>query len=94
MFSILLYADVIVLIANNQGDLQKMMDTLVLWAYKWRMEVSIPKSNPVVFNEYRQEVRTWRIGANIAMEKDAEALKEKLMCELALRHHQKKSTRL
>ncbi len=33
-------------------------------------------------------------GPNIAMEKEAEALKEKAMSELALRHHQNKSTRL
>jgi hypothetical protein len=33
-------------------------------------------------------------GSNVTMEKEADALKEKAMSELALTPHQKKSTRL
>ena len=46
---ILLYADDMVLLGNNEADLQCMLDAMYEWCYKWRLKVNIEKSNIVHF---------------------------------------------
>ncbi len=49
LVSILLYADDIVLLAENEADLQCMIDKLHEWCNKWRMMVNESKTNIVHF---------------------------------------------
>ncbi|MES9880684.1 MAG: reverse transcriptase family protein [Sedimenticola sp.] len=42
--SILLYADDIVLIAETADDLQRMLDTMHTWTYRWRLQVNASKT--------------------------------------------------
>ncbi len=51
--SILLYADDMVLIAENEEDLQKMLSTMQEWCKKWRLKVNSSKSNIVHFRPRR-----------------------------------------
>ncbi len=51
--SIMLYADDIVLLAENEQDLQRMIDCLLQWCHKWRLKVNIDKSNVVHFRHRR-----------------------------------------
>ena len=41
----LLYADVIVLLAENENDLQELINVVGNWCEKWRMEVNLDKTN-------------------------------------------------
>ena len=45
----LLYADDIVLLANDRKNLQKMLDIVAEYARKWRFELNPKKSEVVVF---------------------------------------------
>ena len=47
--SILLYADDIVLLAETEKDLQKLMNELYFWCTKWRMVVNKEKTNIIHF---------------------------------------------
>lgn len=47
--SVLLYADDICLLAENERDLQQMLDVLYTWCRKWMMNVNTKKSNIVHF---------------------------------------------
>ncbi len=49
LVSILLYAEDIVLLAENEADLRCMIDKLHEWCKKWRMKVNEPKTNIVHF---------------------------------------------
>ena len=40
-----MYGDDIILIAETEDDLQKMLDTLSNWSILWRMEVNTEKTN-------------------------------------------------
>ena len=46
---ILLYADDIALVAENEKDLQDMLDTVYEWCSKWRLKVNVIKSQIVHF---------------------------------------------
>lgn len=61
---LLLYADDIVLLTENEHDMQHVLDTLDKWCMKWRLNVNIAKSNVIHFRR-RQMPRTsfnFRIG--------------------------------
>ena len=47
--NILLYADDIVLLAENEANLQKMLQLLYKWCYKWRLNVNESKSKVIHF---------------------------------------------
>ena len=47
--SILLYADDMVLIANTETYLQKMLTTMYDWCMKWRLNINVAKSNVIHF---------------------------------------------
>lgn len=47
--SILLYADDIVLMAENERDMQKMLFHTNEWCKKWRMSINEKKTNVVHF---------------------------------------------
>ena len=61
--SALLYADDIVLLAENKRDLQRMLDVVAGYAKKWRFELNPKKSQVVVFG-MRQPPRhvKWKLG--------------------------------
>ena len=52
--SILLYADDIVLIAESERDLQKLIEALMNWCTKWRMIVNLEKTQVVHFRPIRK----------------------------------------
>lgn len=47
--SILLYADDMVLVSENESDLQCLLDTMYDWCKKWRLKVNLEKTNIVHF---------------------------------------------
>jgi hypothetical protein len=47
----LLYADDIILVANDENDLQRIIDHVYEWCQKWRMTVNIDKTNIVHFRK-------------------------------------------
>ena len=51
--SILLYADEMVLIANTETDLQKMLTTMYYWGMKWSLNINVTKSNVIHFRKKR-----------------------------------------
>jgi hypothetical protein len=53
--SILMYADDIVLLADNELKLQQMLETLSSWSLKWRIEVNKSKSKVVHFRKPKSE---------------------------------------
>ena len=50
---VLMYADDLALIAQNERDLQKMLDTLFNWCEQWRIKVNTGKSEIVHFRQSR-----------------------------------------
>ena len=51
--SILLYADDIVLISDNEINLQIMLDHMYSWCLKWKLKLNIEKSNVIHFRPKR-----------------------------------------
>ena len=49
--SILLYADDIVLLAENEVNLQFMLSTLEKWCRDWKLDVNLKKSNVIHFRK-------------------------------------------
>lgn len=47
LLCVLLYADDLVLLAENEYDLQKLLDIVKAWCVKWRLEVN-PKKTKVL----------------------------------------------
>ena len=45
LINILLYADDIVLFAENEIDLQSLLNIVEIWCEKWRLEVNLTKTN-------------------------------------------------
>ena len=67
--SILMYADDIVLVADNRKDLQKLMDIVTNWGKKWRCTYNKTKSEVVVFGSNKKEEGVWSLwGEEIAQE--------------------------
>ena len=58
--SILLYADDMVLVANNEKDLQSMLDKMHEWCSKWRLKVNQDKSNIVHFRSSRKPLTNFQ----------------------------------
>ena len=58
--SILLYADDIVLLSENEDDLQKMLDALTEWCSKWQMVINDTKSQIVHFRKKNTEVTKFK----------------------------------
>ncbi len=48
---ILAYADDLVLLAENEGDLQRLLDILKEWCYKWRLSVNADKTKVMHFRQ-------------------------------------------
>ena len=48
-FSILLYADDVVLLAESESDLQIMLDVLSNWCKKWRLDINDTKTQVIHF---------------------------------------------
>ena len=63
-FSILLYADDVLLIADNPNDLQKMLDTVEKWCKQWRLAINEDKSNIVHYRPTNTDLcsRQFKIG--------------------------------
>ena len=58
IFSILLYADDIVCLAENDHDLQAILFLVENWCKKWRLEVNLTKTNILhVRNQRKQQSR-------------------------------------
>ena len=53
--SILLYADDIVRLANNESDMQTLLNTLHTWCQRWRMLINTEKSKVVHFRQGRRD---------------------------------------
>ena len=53
IISTLFYADDIVLLAENENNLQKMLDCVYNWCSKWRMTINIDKTNVIHFRKKR-----------------------------------------
>ena len=51
---ILLYADGIVLLAENELNLQRQLDILNTWCNKWRLNVNLTKSEIIHFRKTRK----------------------------------------
>ncbi len=49
VISVLAYADDLVLLAENEHDLQLLLDTLYDWCYKWRLAINIDKTKVMHF---------------------------------------------
>ena len=58
----LLYADDIVLMAENRYQLQEMLDVVAAYAKKWRFELNPRKSEVVVFGSKRAPRNIWHLG--------------------------------
>ena len=56
IISTLFYADDIVLLAENENNLQKMLDCVYNWCSKWRMTINIDKTNVIHFRKKRTVV--------------------------------------
>ena len=56
--NVLLFADDIVLIADNEHDLQVLLDVVVDYSRKWDFNWNVKKSNIVVFSTRRNPVKT------------------------------------
>lgn len=64
---LLLYADDIVLLSDNETYMQTMLDTVHEWCKKWRVLINTEKSKSVHFRKgrrYRSDF-VFRIGQNI-----------------------------
>ena len=53
--NILLYADDMVLIADNESDLQTLLDVMYRWCMKWRLSVNKEKTKVVHFRPIRKK---------------------------------------
>ena len=64
--SILLYADDIVLISENEKNLQKMLKLVDKWCSKWQMKVNISKTKVIHFRKIRKNETKYKfkIGEN------------------------------
>ena len=52
---VLLYADDLVLLADNEKDLQTLLDLMHAWCIEWRLSINITKSNIVHFRGSRKK---------------------------------------
>ena len=56
LISILAFADDIVILAENEKDLQKMLRHVEMWCKKWRLKVNTDKTNVVHFRKKNTQV--------------------------------------
>ena len=54
-FSILMFADDIVLMSENEHNLQRMLNIVYDWCHKWRLSVNRDKTKIVHFRKCRKE---------------------------------------
>ena len=57
--SLLLYADDIVILAENAQDLQVMLNVVYSWCYKWRIELNCQKSRVIHFRTQCPVTNIW-----------------------------------
>ncbi|VDI27517.1 palmitoyltransferase ZDHHC13/17 [Mytilus galloprovincialis] len=64
--SLLLYADDIVILTENENDMQRCLDVLYSWCQRWRLSVNCLKSNVMHFRKQRvpQSNFNFKIGPN------------------------------
>ena len=53
--NVLLYADDIALIAENEGDMDAMLDVVSGWCRKWRLRINSLKSKVVHFRKHQRK---------------------------------------
>ncbi len=56
VISVLAYADDLVLIAENENDLQRLITSLQNWCHKWRLSVNIDKTKAMHFRNKNEPV--------------------------------------
>ena len=57
-YCILMYADDVVLMAESENDLQKMLDTVYTWMTKWRITLNLKKSKCIHSDQKHWKKRT------------------------------------
>ena len=55
LFSILLYADDIVCLAESENELQSILFIIEIWCKKWRLEVNLTKTNILHIRNQRKQ---------------------------------------
>ena len=65
-----MYADDVVLIAENEGKLQKQINILKDWCMNWKLNVNLSKSQVVHFRKTRQKLTEFKFkfGNNLLAE--------------------------
>jgi len=58
--SILLYADDLVLVSENEEELQNMLNILYKWCLKWQVKVNIEKSKIVHFRKQKRKLTEFK----------------------------------
>jgi len=66
----LFWADDIVLIANNEYELQQMLDLAASFAENWKLSFNHNKSNVLIIGKRTNKDRLWHLGNNVITEVD------------------------
>ena len=68
----LLYADDIVFVAENENDMQHVLDILWMWCEKWRINLNISNSNVIYAFQERSDsviniyfIKTTNVGVGL-----------------------------
>ena len=51
LISCFMYADIIVLLSNGAGGLQKMLNSLLQFCQRWNLKVNVAKTKVIIFNK-------------------------------------------
>ena len=65
-----MYADDIVLMADNEYELQKMLDLAANFASNWRLSFNHTKSNVLIVGKRVNKYRSWHLGNDCINEVD------------------------
>ena len=63
--NILLYADAMVLLAENEENLQSLLDIMSEWCYKWRLKANKSKTKIFIFVQQEKPLQT--LSSNMVM---------------------------
>jgi len=66
----LFWADDVVLIAENESDLQKMLNIASIFSERWKLDFNHSKSNVVVVGKRKDENKIWNLGSSRINEVD------------------------
>ncbi len=64
VISVLAYADDLVLVAENEQDLQRLITTLQNWCFKWRLSINIGKTKVMHFRNKNQSITNFLFSVN------------------------------